>query len=183
MHLSTSKVFGSFNNHQSSLILSVLMLWNISNSFMKVFWGFLLDAFGYKNIYLIILFLQIFTFSIFYFVASNQFFFVAFNFISAVSMSGTTVSIPFSFEKTFGVVNGAICFGVCQFVSSISSFGIPYLIERLKKKTINFLILFLSNSVSSMLALIVLCFIEERRYDYNRYKNYRNSSTITSSMI
>jgi hypothetical protein len=95
--------------------------------------------------------------------------------------SFSTVVIPFSFYKVFGSKNGGILFGLSQFISAVGNFSMPYVIDELGKDNLCYLILFLSNSFAKMLSAIVLCFIEEKRFDYGKRLKQTKKKKIRSS--
>ena len=182
LHISDNVTLGEKKN--KDFLSNNILIWNIANGLFRIFWGFILDTFNFKSVYLFCLFLQIMTFSTFYFIAGINSLFYLYNFFTALANSCSSVIVPYSFYKIFGMKNGGIYFGISQFVSSIVSFGIPFLIDFLSGSDIDYMILFLGNSVSKMLASIVLCFIEEKRYDYGmkEKENLIKSRISTSSM-
>lgn len=184
LHISNKITFGEKVYYNHSFITNNIIIWNIANGCFRMFWGIMLDRFKFKDIYLFSIFMQILTFSTFYFISKIKTLFFLYNLFIALFNSCSVVVIPYSFYKIFGIKNGGIYFGISQFISAIGSFGIPFLIDYLNGPSIHYLILFLGNSVTKMLACIILCFIEEKRFDYgNKDKKIklRLSSSINSS--
>lgn len=182
LHISDYITLGEKNN--KDFLSNNILIWNIANGLFRIFWGLILDTFNFKSVYLFSLFLQIMTFSTFYFIAGITPLFYLYNFFTALANSCSSVIIPFSFYKIFGMKNAGIYFGISQFVSAVSSFGIPFLIDFLSGSDIDYMILFLGNSVSKMLASIVLCFIEEKKYDYGlREKECMIKSRVSTSSM
>lgn len=164
-----------------------IFLFNIGNSLFLIVWGILLDNFSFKEIYILSIFIQIIVFSTFYFISEFKYLFYFYNFLTGLSKACSVIVIPFAFYKIFGIKNGGIYFGISQFISALGSLFMPVLIYNLSNKSmIYYLILFLTNSVTKMLAAIILCFIEEKPFDYGRkekeqFLQNRFSTSSTSS--
>lgn len=183
------KFFAKAADTNSNVVSCSTYLFGMGNWALRTCCGMLLDSFSFRETYLIVLFIEIATYSLFYFVSEIPSLFALFNFLSGVTHSFSTVVIPFSFYKVFGTKNGGVLFGLSQFVSAMGNFWIPFAIDELRKDNLCYLILFLSSSLAKMLSAIVLCFIEEKRFDYGKRmkqtkrKKIRNSNKSDYSNI
>ena len=175
------RFFTKISHTHSNVISYSINLFNIGNCILRTCCGMLLDKFNFRETYLIVLFIQIATYSLFYFISDIPCLFALFNFISGAMHSFSTVVIPFSFYKVFGSKNGGILFGLSQFISAIGNFCMPYVIDELGKDNLCYLILFLSSSFAKMLSAIVLCFIEEKRFDYGKRMKQTKKKKMRSS--
>lgn len=168
LHISDHITFGEKNKDNPDFLSNNILIWNIANGCFRLFWGEMLDNFNFKKIYIFSLLMQIFTFNTFYFVSHITSVYFLYNFLFALFSSCTYVVMPYSFYKIFGMKNGGMYFGISQFLSSFGSFGIPFLINYLEGTLIHYLILYILSSVTKMFASIVLCFLEEKRFDYGQ---------------
>ena len=175
------KFFAKGSPSTSNVISYSIYLFNLGNCVLRTCCGMLLDRFNFRETYLIVLFIQIATYSLFYFISEIPCLFALFNFITGVMNSFSTIVIPFSFYKVFGSKNGGILFGLSQFVSAIGNFWTPFVIDELGKDNLCYLILFLSSSFAKMLSAIVLCFIEEKRFDYGKRMKQTKKKKIRNS--
>ena len=146
-------------------------LFNITDIFFRILWGTFLDIYDFKTLYLISLYIQIGIFSTFYFIADINFFCIIYSFLEGISFSSTFVIQAFSFYKIFGVNNGGILFGFSKIFCNFTQLIINLFINYLNTESIYFLILCLFNSVCTMLSSIILCFIEVKKFDYEKFTN------------
>lgn len=159
------------------------LLFGVTDSIFRIFWGRVLDNYNFKHIYLLIIFLQIFIFSTFYFVSGISFLFVLYSFLTGLTNSCGVTFLVYSFVKMFGVRNGGYLYSISEICTALFSFGVPNLISYLNSSRINFLILFLANSILKMLSAIVLCFLEEKRFDYGKKEKEQMLKTRFSNSI
>ena len=149
----------------------ISFIYTITDILFRFLWGGLLDIYDFKSLYLFSLYIQIGIFSTYYFIVDIKYFCVFYNFLEGVTFSCNFVMEIFSYYKIFGVNNGGILFGINKIFSSFTQFIIVFLINYLNKDSIYFLILCLFYSLTSMLSSIILCFIEVKKFDYDRYTN------------
>ena len=146
-------------------------LFNITDIFFRILWGTFLDIYDFKTLYLISLYIQIGIFSTFYFIADIKYFCIIYSFLEGVTFSSTYVIQAFSFYKIFGVNNGGILFGFSKIFCNFTQLIIYIFINYLNTESIYFLILCLFYSVCTMLSSIILCFIEVKKFDYDKFTN------------
>ena len=149
----------------------IFFLFNVTDIFFRILWGALLDIYDFKTLYLISLYIQIGIFSTFYFISDIKYFCITYSFLEGVTFSSTYVIQAFSFYKIFGVNNGGILYGFSKIFCNFTQLIIYIFINYLNTESIYFLILCLFYSICTMLSSIILCFIEVKKFDYEKFTN------------
>jgi len=169
LHLTDFPYLKNENNKNITNYFNIV--WYITNIIFRFFWGSFLDFYDFKNLYLITLFLQIGTYSTFFLITKYQFIVFIYSFFNSLANSAIYTIMPYGFYLIFGWTNFGILYSINNFISMILEYYIIFLIEKLKKNNLNFLILCYLSSFCSIMSFIILCFVEIKKFDYYKHSN------------
>jgi hypothetical protein len=79
--------------------------------------------------------------------------------------------MPYGFYLIFGWNNFSILYSINKFISMIFEYYTYFLIEKYKSNNLYFIILCYLSSLCSILSLMILCFVEIKKFDYYKYSN------------
>ena len=156
--------FGEMNGLPQEYILKCSLIWKIANFISIPIWGYLFDSIKFKHLYTIILVLQIVISSMCYFVCTSKIGFLSYLLTSAFVNSANLTIYPCIFSKIFDDNYGSILFGLSYSIDNLIYIWRKLLNEILTNK-IYFLTFYIIITSFSMIALIILCFFVERKYD------------------
>ena len=165
IEISSMKKFGELNGYSEDFLWHSSLLWKVTNLFFYPIWGYLLDKIKFKKLYTVILSIEILISSSCYFIADNKFGFLLYSTVSSavhtanISISPTTYSFIFDNEK------GSLLFGISFILFNTFYIYRPAINSATQK--IYYLLFYLVILLFNMLALIILCFFEEKRYNYS----------------
>ena len=165
VELSSIRKLGSLNGH------SEIFLWNTSFFFKGLnavglpIWGFFLDKYGFKNLYSIVLSVQLIISSLCFFISSNTIGFILFNGISAM-LHSVNLSIQLTtYVLIFGNEKGVLLYSIGWLLIYIFYIARPF-ISNIFVSKIYFLAFYITLSLFTMIALIILSFFEEKKHNY-----------------
>ena len=165
VELSSIRKLGSLNGH------SEIFLWNTSFFFKGLnavglpIWGFFLDKYGFKNLYSIVLSVQLIISSLCFFISSNTIGFILFNGISAM-LHSVNLSIQLTtYVLIFGNEKGVLLYSIGWLLIYIFYIARPF-ISNIFVSKIYFLAFYITLSLFTMIALIILSFFEEKKHTY-----------------
>ncbi len=164
VELNTMRKFGEMNGLPQEYILKCSLIWKIANFISIPIWGYLFDSIKFKHLYTLILVLQIVISSMCYFVCTSKIGFLSYLLTSAIVNSANLTIYPCIFSKIFDDNYGSILFGLSYSIDNLIYIWRKLLNEILTNK-IYFLTFYIIITSFSMIALIILCFFVERKYD------------------
>ena len=165
VELSSIRKLGTLNGH------SEIFLWNTSFFFKGLnavglpIWGFFLDKYGFKNLYSVVLSVQLIISSLCFFISSNTIGFILFNGISAM-LHSVNLSIQLTtYVLIFGNEKGVLLYSIGWLLIYIFYIARPFISNFFVSK-IYFLAFYITLSLFTMIALIILSFFEEKRHNF-----------------
>ena len=164
VELNIMRKFGEINGLPKEFISECSLIWKIANFVSIPIWGFLFDSIKFKHLYTILLVLQIIISSMCYFVSNSKIGFLSYILTSAIVNSANLTVYPCTFSKIFGDNYGSILFSLSFSFDNLVYIWRNLLNEILTNK-IYFLTFYIIITTFSMIALIILCFFIERKYD------------------
>ena len=102
------------------------------------------------------------------FIVNNVILYIASNWLIAICLSGIFTVLAPSFNKIFGMKNGATVYGFSGIICGLSSFLGPVLSKLFVKEDLHYKILYMSSSSISVICLIVLFIFKEEEFEYNK---------------
>lgn len=175
IELASMKKFGLLNGYDEKFLSISSFVWKFTNASCFCVWGYLLDKYGFKSVYMCLMLIQIGICSSCYFTSKYKIGFVMYNIISAVVNSGNLSISPTSFALVFGSENGAMLHSLSSILFNTFYMCRP-LISNLVTLKVHFLIFYLIITLFSMLALIILCFFDPHQ------KERKTSRMIVSNV-
>ena len=165
VELSSIRKLGSLNGH------SEIFLWNTSfifkglNAFGLPFWGYMFDKVGFKKLYSIILIVQIIISSLCFFISSNAIGFILYNGISAL-LHSVNLSIQLStYVLIFGNEKGVLLYSISWLLIYLFYIARPF-ISNIFVSKLYFLMFYITLTLFTMIALIILSFFVEKKHIY-----------------
>ena len=138
------------------------------NGASRFVWGVLFDKFGFKPLLIINFIIQIIISLSITFIVNNVILYIASNWLIAICLSGCFTVLAPSFNKIFGMKNGAAVYGFSGIICGLSSFLGPVLSKLFVKEDLHYKILYMSSSSISVICLIVLFILKEEEFQYNQ---------------
>ena len=163
--LSSIYKLGLNNNFNKKFLLCIKILWIFINNIWNIISGYILDLIKFKKLLIVLVIIQIFLIPIFYFIFNNIFGFILFTIFNSIINSSNNIIVPFSFSFIFGDEKGLLLYGISSIIINTFYVYRNYIYYILSEK-INFFILCLIFTIFYMLALITLCFFEEKKHIY-----------------
>lgn len=179
IEISSMKKFGELNEYSENFLWYSSLLWKITNLFFYPIWGYLLDKIKFKKLYTIILSIEILISSSCYFIADNKFGFLLYSTVSSavhtanVSLSPTVYSFIFDNEK------GSLLFGISFIL--FNTFYIYRPAINATSQKIYYLLFYLVILLFNMLSLIILCFFDEKKYNYTGESDDGSEKSVKDS--
>ena len=179
----TNRTFGNKNGVPQDYLFVLGWLFGLVNGGTRVFWGLLMDKFGFKILMFVITIIEIGIAGSIYFLVKYPIIYVIENALIACCISGTFTTITPLFNKIFGKSYGAEMYGLTGFFVGLASFCGPILIKIMIPKEganpskddpgiKNYLYLYITGGGICAIKIIVLIF-------FNENEKYIFSSKIT----
>ncbi|KAL4512745.1 hypothetical protein ABPG72_020582 [Tetrahymena utriculariae] len=151
---SIAKDYGFTNDSYQTLVGS---LGGIANGFSRPLWASLLDKFSFKHILNVILAIQIVCIFTMRFTSISQIFFIAWVFITHMTMGAVLGMWPVLSAQLNGVKVGSQLFGLYWFGFSVATM-IQFLIVLVLKKSIGFDNIYYIYAVQAILSVLIISF-------------------------
>jgi hypothetical protein len=157
------KKLGKMHRHSEETISNGTLLWKITNAFYFSVWGYLLDKYKFKNLFIVILIIEIAISSSCYFICIYKWGFLLYTFLGALVNSANLVLSPAIFVIIFGIDRGSLLFAISSNLFNTYYFLRP-LINNFVSLRIYYLIFYLIITLCAVLSLIIVCFFIEKPY-------------------
>ena len=151
------------HRHSEETISNGTLLWKITNASFFSVWGYLLDKFKFKNLFIVILIMEISVSSSCYFICSYKWGYLLYTFLGALVNSANLVISTAIFVIIFGIDRGALLFSISSNLFNIYYFLRP-VINNFVSIRIYYLLFYLIITLCAILSLIILCFFIEKPY-------------------
>ena len=180
IELSSIRKLGTLNGHSEIFLWNTSFFFKVLNAVGLPIWGFFLDKYGFKNLYTIVLSVQLIISSLCFFISSNAIGFILFNSISAM-LHSVNLSIHLTtFVLIFGNEKGVLLYSISWLLIYIFYIARPF-ISNIFVSKIYFLAFYITLSLFTMIALIILSFFEEKKHTFPD-KNRESSSESEKEM-
>ena len=163
--LSSINKIGLYYNYNKYFLSFSKIIWVLVNTFWNIILGYFLDKFKFKNLLIILLLIHIFVISIIYFIIDKNYGFILFNLLSSIINSNNNIIVPFSFIAVFGDENGLLLYGISSILINTFYIYMNYIYYFFIEK-IYFFFMCSICTLLYMIALITLCFFEEKKHIY-----------------
>ena len=174
VELSSIRKLGTLNGHSEIFLWNTSFFFKVLNAVGLPIWGFFLDKYGFKNLYSIILSVQLIISSLCFFISSNAIGFILFNSISAM-LHSVNISIHLTtYVLIFGNEKGVLLYSISWLLIYFFYIARPF-VGNIFVSKIYFLAFYITLSLFTMIALIILSFFEEKKH-YFEDKNRDSSS-------
>ena len=174
VELSSIRKLGTLNGHSEIFLWNTSFFFKVLNAVGLPIWGFFLDKYGFKNLYTIILSVQLIISSLCFFISSNAIGFILFNSISAM-LHSVNISIHLTtYVLIFGNEKGVLLYSISWLLIYFFYIARPF-VGNIFVSKIYFLAFYITLSLFTMIALIILSFFEEKKH-YFEDKNRDSSS-------
>ncbi len=157
------KKLGKMHRHSEETISNGTLLWKIVNAFCFPLWGYLIDKFKFKNLFIGILIIEISVSSCCYFICSYKWGYLLYTFLGAIVNSANLAISPAVYAIIFGSERGAFLFSISSNLFNTYYFLRPF-INNFVTVRIYYLFFYLIITFSAVLSLIILCFFVEKPY-------------------
>lgn len=176
VELSSIRKLGTLNGHSEIFLWNTSFFFKVLNAVGLPIWGFFLDKYGFKNLYTIILSVQLIISSLCFFISSNAIGFILFNSISAM-LHSVNISIHITtYVIIFGNEKGVLLYSISWLLIYIFYIARPF-ISNLFVSKIYFLAFYITLSLFTMIALIILSFFEEKKHNFkDKFKDSSSES-------
>lgn len=171
MLTNTNRAFGNLNNLSQGGLQIMSFILAFLNGVTRFVWGWLVDKFSFKILMAIVLFIQLAISISVYFAAQNLYAFIIVNFLIGMCTAGVFTLLPPTFNKIFGVKNGAKMFSYAGIFIGIASVLGPILTKLVIKEKKDYLIVYLISAGLLVIAIILLFFLNEELFEYSDNKN------------
>ena len=180
IELSTIRKLGTLNGHSEIFLWNTSFFFKVLNAVGLPIWGFFLDKYGFKNLYTIVLSVQLIISSLCFFISSNAIGFILFNSISAM-LHSVNLSIQLTtYVLIFGNEKGVLLYSISWLLIYFFYIARPF-ISNIFVSKIYFLAFYITLSLFTMIALIILSFFEEKKHTFPD-KNRESSSESEKEM-
>ena len=156
---------GFYNDFGEKFISNINSIWKIINILWNIISGYIIDKIKFKKFFIILLIIQIFFISIYYFISSYKYGYILYNIISSIVNSSNNVIIPISFSIVFDEENGLLLYGISSILINTFYIYRNYIKSLLVAKIYYFVLCFIF-TIFYMIALITLCLFEEKKHIY-----------------
>ena len=149
------------------------------NAVSIIFWGMIFDRVGFKKLYSVILSVQLIISPLCFFISSSMTGFILYNGISAI-LHSVNISIHLTtYVLIFGNVKGVLLYSISWLLINFFYVARPFISDIFVSK-INYLMFYIGLTLFTMIALIILCFFDEKKHIYTG-KKYVDESSSSSS--
>ena len=180
VELSSIRKLGTLNGHSEIFLWNTSFIFKVLNAVGLPIWGIFLDKYGFKNLYSIVLSVQLIISSLCFFISSNAIGFILFNSISAM-LHSVNLSIQLTtYVLIFGNEKGVLLYSISWLLIYFFYIARPF-ISNIFVSKIYFLAFYITLSLFTMIALIILSFFEEKKHVYPD-KNRESSSESEKEM-
>ena len=156
---------GTLNGHSEIFLWNTSFFFKVLNAVGLPIWGFFLDKYGFKNLYTIVLSVQLIISSLCFFISSNAIGFILFNSISAM-LHSVNLSIQLTtYVLIFGNEKGVLLYSISWLLIYFFYIARPF-ISNIFVSKIYFLAFYITLSLFTMIALIILSFFEEKKHTF-----------------
>ena len=160
--------FGNKNEVKQEYMFIIGILFGIVNGSSRLFWGYLMDKFGFKPLMLIISFLEISIAASFYFIVSINILYLISVLLVSLCIGGHFSLLAPLFNKVYGVSIGPQTYGMCGIFIGLANLTGPLLCAFFLKEKSDFLISFLiSGSIVIIKIICLFLFDENEKYNFN----------------
>ena len=156
---------GFYNGFEEKFISNINSIWKIVNILWNIISGYIIDKIKFKKFLIILLIIQIFFYSICYFIFNYKYGYILFNIISSIINSCNNVIIPISFSFVFEEENGLLLYSISSILINTFYIYRNYFKSLLFEKIYFFVLCFIF-TIFCMIALITLCLFEEKKHIY-----------------
>ena len=150
------------------------MLFGVVNGICRIFWGILLDKFGFKILMNIIAIIEIISSSLIYYAVENDFFYILIVLLIATCLGGNFVCIIPLYTQIYGMDAGPRMFALTAAIIGILQFCGPLLVKFFLSEKKDYLIAFLIYGTFCVIKLVVLGFFDDKE----KIKVHRNIEGI-----
>ena len=165
VELSSIRKLGTLNGHSEIFLWNTSFFFKVLNAVGLPVWGFILDKYGFKNLYTMVLSVQLIISSLCFFITSNIIGFILFNSISAM-LHSVNLSIQLTtYIIIFGNEKGVLLYSISWLLIYIFYIARPF-ISNIFVSKIYFLAFYIGLSLFTMIALIILSFFVEKKHIY-----------------
>ena len=165
IELSSIRKLGTLNGHSEIFLWNTSFFFKVLNAVGLPIWGFFLDKYGFKNLYTIVLSVQLIISSLCFFISSNAIGFILFNSISAM-LHSVNLSIQLTtYVLIFGNEKGVLLYSISWLLIYFFYIARPF-ISNIFVSKIYFLAFYITLSLFTMIALIILSFFEEKKHTF-----------------
>ena len=165
IELSSMKKFGLMNGHDETFLAFSGMMWKITTLIFFYIWGYFVDRYGFKKVYSNLVLIQILISSTCYFISKWKIGFMIYSLTCAIINSGNLTISPTAFAMIFDIEEGSMLSSIASILINTFYICRPF-ITNLVTSRVYFLIFYIIITLFSMLALIILCFLVEKKYNY-----------------
>ena len=165
IELSSMKKFGLMNGHDETFLAFSGMMWKITTLIFFYIWGYFVDRYGFKKVYSNLVLIQILISSTCYFISKWKIGFMIYSLTCAIINSGNLTISPTAFAMIFDIEEGSMLSSIASILINTFYICRPF-ITNLVTSRVYFLIFYIIITLFSMLALIILCFFVEKKYNY-----------------
>ena len=165
VELSSIRKLGSLNGHSEFFLWKTSFLFKAFNASSLPLWGFILDKIGFKAFYSVILIVQIIISSMCFFISSNQIGFILYNGISALLHSVNLAIQLTTYVLIFGNEKGVLLYSISWMLIYIFYIARPF-ISNIFVSKIQYLMFYITLTLFTMIALIILSFFVEQKHIY-----------------
>ena len=179
VELSSIRKLGTLNGHTEDFLWGVSFWFKALNAVSIIFWGMILDRVGFKKLYSVILSVQLIISPLCFFISSSMTGFILYNGISAI-LHSVNISIHLTtYVLIFGNVKGVLLYSISWLLINFFYVARPFISDIFVSK-INYLMFYIGLTLFTMIALIILCFFDEKKHIYTG-KKYVDESSSSSS--
>ena len=174
IELSSIRKLGTLNGHSEIFLWNTSFFFKMLNAVGLPIWGFFLDKYGFKKLYTLVLSVQLIISSLCFFISSNAIGFILFNGISAM-LHSVNLSIQLTtYVIIFGNEKGVLLYSISWLLIYIFYIARPF-ISNIFVSKIYFLAFYITLSLFTMIALVILSFFEEKKHEFK--DNDKDSSS------
>jgi MFS family permease len=176
VELSSIRKLGTLNGHSEKFLWYTSFIFKSINAVLMPIWGLTLDKTGFKNLYSVILSVQLIISSLCFFISSSQLGFILYNGISSI-LHSVNISIHITtFASIFGNVKGILLYSISWLLINIFYIARSFIGNVFVSK-IYYLMFYIGLTLFTMIALIILCFLDEKKHIYTGEKKFDDSSS------
>ena len=179
IELSSIRKLGTLNGHSEIFLWNTSFFFKMLNAVGLPIWGYFLDKYGFKKLYTLVLSVQLIISSLCFFISSNAIGFILFNGISAM-LHSVNLSIQLTtYVKIFENEKGVLLYSISWLLIYIFYIARPF-ISNIFVSKIYFLAFYITLSLFTMIALVILSFFEEKKHEFKDNNNNDKDSSSES---